>query len=170
MFCTSKRIAVPHYPRGSPDWSPGGVPLARVNQQVVKLALPPRVVSGRTMVPLRFVAEALGTAVQWKSGNERNINISWPRDGWVTGGNSATSRQFFSDLGGRQGKTDSPGWEKLYALPGLAAPDGWDRICDLGGACARKMIQIVKWWHGVNGRWSWVPVGSFLLVSPVPEK
>ncbi len=39
---------------------------ARVDGNAVPLDVPPRIVGGRTLVPLRFVAEALGATVAWK--------------------------------------------------------------------------------------------------------
>ncbi len=38
---------------------------ARVNGQVVPLDVPPQIIQGRTMVPLRFLAENLGASVHW---------------------------------------------------------------------------------------------------------
>jgi hypothetical protein len=43
-----------------------GSRLASVNGRSVNLDVPPRVTNGRTMVPLRFVSEALGADVDWK--------------------------------------------------------------------------------------------------------
>jgi len=40
-------------------------PIARVNEKVVKLDAPPTIVGGRTMVPIRFIAEAFGADVFW---------------------------------------------------------------------------------------------------------
>ena len=45
-----------------------GRTLAVVNGQNVRLDQPPATVRGRTMVPLRFVSEALGANVRWNSG------------------------------------------------------------------------------------------------------
>lgn len=42
-----------------------GSPTARVNGKQVDLEVPARVRDGRTLVPLRFVAEALGVTVRW---------------------------------------------------------------------------------------------------------
>jgi len=38
---------------------------ARINQRIVLLDIPPLALRGRTMVPLRFVSEALGARVDW---------------------------------------------------------------------------------------------------------
>ncbi len=48
---------------------------AEVNGSQVTLDVPPQLMSGRTMVPLRFVAEALGSALDW-NGNERKITLT----------------------------------------------------------------------------------------------
>jgi len=37
-----------------------------VNNQAVVLDVPPRIINGRTMVPLRFITEALGASVTWQ--------------------------------------------------------------------------------------------------------
>lgn len=42
-----------------------GNPTANVNNTAVKLDVPPKIIGGRTMVPLRFVSEALGCMVDW---------------------------------------------------------------------------------------------------------
>lgn len=41
-----------------------------VNGQEIKPDVPPQIINGRTMVPLRWVAEALGSDVQWDEGNK----------------------------------------------------------------------------------------------------
>lgn len=60
---------------------------ASVNGQSVSLAVPPKVVSRRTLVPLRFVGEALGAKVNWDPVRQR-IDIDDPvypaRGGQVT--------------------------------------------------------------------------------------
>lgn len=51
-----------------------GESLARVNQTTVTLDVPAQIINQRTMVPLRFVAEALGTEVSWLAA-ERTVLI-----------------------------------------------------------------------------------------------
>jgi sugar lactone lactonase YvrE len=46
----------------------------RVNNGIIKLDAPPQIVSGRTIVPLRFIAEAFGAQVNW-DGRIRQIKI-----------------------------------------------------------------------------------------------
>lgn len=48
---------------------------ARVNNNVVMLDVPAQSVQGRTLVPLRFISEALGADVKWVSAN-RTVLIS----------------------------------------------------------------------------------------------
>lgn len=43
-----------------------GRPSALVNDRLVALDVPPMIVAGRTLVPLRFISEALGAAVQYQ--------------------------------------------------------------------------------------------------------
>jgi len=47
---------------------------SRVNNQVAVLDVPPRIVNGRTMVPLRFITEALGAEVTWNA-TTNTINV-----------------------------------------------------------------------------------------------
>jgi hypothetical protein len=44
-----------------------GNTVALVNDKTVKLDAPPKIINGRTLVPLRFVAEAFGASVKWNS-------------------------------------------------------------------------------------------------------
>lgn len=50
---------------------------AAVDGRLVLLDIPPMVVQGRTMVPLRFVSEALGAYVQWQA-TARTVLITLP--------------------------------------------------------------------------------------------
>ncbi|MGE5422024.1 MAG: copper amine oxidase N-terminal domain-containing protein [Ignavibacteriales bacterium] len=52
-----------------------GKPTATVNSKSVKLDAPAKVVSGRTLVPLRFVSESMGAGVAW-DGSARIITIT----------------------------------------------------------------------------------------------
>ena len=54
--------------------SPGGVPAGTDN-----LDVPPRIVDGRTMVPLRFVGEAMGAVVVWDAGTSQVEYIAGER-------------------------------------------------------------------------------------------
>jgi outer membrane protein assembly factor BamB len=46
-----------------------------INGNQTNLTVPPQVIKGNTMVPLRFIAEAFGCKVDW-NGNERKITIT----------------------------------------------------------------------------------------------
>jgi len=50
-------------------------PVARINNNAVSLDTPPTVISGRTMVPTRFIAESLGAKVVW-NGLTRTVSIT----------------------------------------------------------------------------------------------
>ncbi len=50
---------------------------AMVNGNKVKMDVPAQIVSGRTVVPIRFVTEALGCKVDWE-GKEQIITITYP--------------------------------------------------------------------------------------------
>lgn len=47
---------------------------ARINQNIVNLDAPPQIINGRTMVPLRFIAEAFTAQVLW-DGSDQRITI-----------------------------------------------------------------------------------------------
>jgi len=53
---------------------------ATVNGQSVTLDVPPQVIDGRTLVPLRFVAESFGVTVDW-DGSTRTVTITSPPEG-----------------------------------------------------------------------------------------
>lgn len=48
---------------------------ARIDKKVVKLDIPPMIVQGRTLIPLRFISEAFGAQVDWDS-IEQKITIT----------------------------------------------------------------------------------------------
>jgi hypothetical protein len=48
---------------------------ATVNGEIIALDTPAEIVSGRTLVPLRFIAESLNAAVDW-DGDTRTVTIS----------------------------------------------------------------------------------------------
>jgi len=50
---------------------------ATVNGRTVTLDVPPQIIQGRTLVPLRFVTEALGCKVDW-DGEKMEILIIYP--------------------------------------------------------------------------------------------
>lgn len=61
--------------RGDTDVSlPLGSTTARVNGQPVRLDVPASVIGGRTLVPLRFIGEALGATVTWNAAT-RTVEI-----------------------------------------------------------------------------------------------
>ncbi len=55
-----------------------GTPYASVNNRMVKLDAPPKIVNGHTMVPLRFIAEAFGASITWDN-TTRSITIVYPK-------------------------------------------------------------------------------------------
>ncbi|WP_422880291.1 copper amine oxidase N-terminal domain-containing protein [Moorella sulfitireducens] len=52
-----------------------------VNGQEIKPDVPPHLIGGRTMVPIRWVAEALGADVQWDYKNQQ-VTVNQPPDVW----------------------------------------------------------------------------------------
>ena len=59
LFLWPDRVLVEYY-------SPGGIPAGTGN-----LDVPPQIVAGRTMAPLRFIGEALGAEVSWHEENRQ---------------------------------------------------------------------------------------------------
>ena len=51
-----------------------------VNGQEVQSDVPPQVIDGRTLVPARFLAEALGANVEWDSSNNSVVVTSAPTE------------------------------------------------------------------------------------------
>lgn len=51
---------------------------ATVNGRLVMVDVPPQIIEGRTVVPLRFVTENLGCLVDW-DGEEQKITIQYPK-------------------------------------------------------------------------------------------
>lgn len=60
---------------------------ARIGERVVRLDVPARVVNGSTLVPLRFVAEALGAAVSYNAA-ARTVDIRTSDGSGGTGGDN----------------------------------------------------------------------------------
>lgn len=54
-----------------------GVQEAKVNGKVVTMSVKPFIIDGRTVVPLRFISEALGATVEW-IGETKSIKIYYP--------------------------------------------------------------------------------------------
>ncbi len=52
-------------------WVGIGLPYADVNNTRVSLSVPPMIYRGRTMVPLRFIAETLGATVSWDPASQQ---------------------------------------------------------------------------------------------------
>jgi len=50
---------------------------ATVNKKVFKMPVPPKIINSRTMIPARFVAEAMGMKVEWAAA-DRIVKISQP--------------------------------------------------------------------------------------------
>lgn len=77
-----------------------GSPTATVNGQQLQLDSPPFEIAGRTLVPLRFVSQALGARVDW---NENRLT-AYIMTGGMPGGYQpqGTTHQYQSQYGGRQ--------------------------------------------------------------------
>ena len=69
---------------------------ARVNGRVHELDVTPRIESGRTLVPLRFISESLEARVEWKS-DEKTVLIA--SDGGDNLQKDPVSRDFYTTTG-----------------------------------------------------------------------
>lgn len=71
-----QRIGIVRYDISVNLWI--GKDYVEVNGQKVKIDAPPVIVGGRTMVPLRFIAEPFGARVDWNA-QTKEITIVWPK-------------------------------------------------------------------------------------------
>ncbi|TDA70445.1 MAG: copper amine oxidase N-terminal domain-containing protein [Clostridia bacterium] len=62
-----------------------------VNGQEIKPDVPPQLINGRTMVPIRWVAEALGADVQWDAKNQQ-VKVNDGKNIWNDPVNATDSR------------------------------------------------------------------------------
>lgn len=67
-----------------------------VNGAVVQCDVPPQIINGRVMVPVRFVADALGAEVEWNSATQSVIINS----GQTSSGNSAVEQRYPENTSG----------------------------------------------------------------------
>lgn len=143
---------------------------AYINDQPVSLAVPPQLLHDRTMVPLRFVAEALGYRVKWDE-NTYTAFVSSPARAlevlaFYALGDSRTSS--WTDLFGRPfpetsaGHTDlvrrlAVGWYSLdrtgalltASATGWRRPEGWEEVL---ATAARYQLQVEMVVHMADGR------------------
>jgi len=143
---------------------------AYINDQPVSLAVPPQLLHDRTMVPLRFVAEALDYRVKWDE-NTYTAFVSSPARAlevlaFYALGDSRTSS--WTDLFGRPfpetsaGHTDlvrrlAVGWYSLdrtgalltASATGWRRPEGWEEVLT---AAARYQLQVEMVVHMADGR------------------
>jgi len=52
-------------------------PVATLNGQYMQMDVPPKIINGKTMIPVRFPSEALGFDVEWDS-YDRTVSVSTP--------------------------------------------------------------------------------------------
>lgn len=124
---------------------------ARNNGQAVMLDVPPMIVQGRTLIPLRFFSEALGCQVTW-DGVTYEVKIASPKEkmkvvGFYALGDSRTSS--WTSIFGKPypeidaGNTDiigelALGWYSLDAegnlltksRTGWQRPDSWEKVLE----------------------------------------
>jgi hypothetical protein len=89
-----------------------GDQMALVNGQRVALDVPPMIVQGTTMVPLRFVSENLGARVDWLDSTQ-TVYIATPNE------RIAGSREEYSSSREEDGEPLPPRRQRPYREPGL---------------------------------------------------
>jgi outer membrane protein assembly factor BamB len=72
----TQRIGIIRYDISVNLWI--GKDYVEVNGQQLKIDAPPVIIGGRTMVPLRFIAEPFGAQVNWNA-QTKEITIIWPK-------------------------------------------------------------------------------------------
>ncbi len=73
---TTQKIGIVRYDITVNLWI--GKDFVEVNGNKLKIDAPPVIVGGRTMVPLRFIAEPFGAKVDWNA-QTKEITITWPK-------------------------------------------------------------------------------------------
>ncbi|MEW6771030.1 MAG: stalk domain-containing protein [Bacillota bacterium] len=141
------------------------------NNTPITLDVPPRIISGRTLVPLRFFSEAFGCTVLWDAGARTAKIASPPKKMTVIGfyalGDAQTSS--WADLFGKaypemgKGNTDlvsdlALGWYSLdwqgnlltESATGWRRPAGWEDVLDAAAAYGLRteMVVHVTDWDG----------------------
>lgn len=100
-----------------------GKKVALVGESEVTLDVPGQLVRGRTLVPIRFVAESLGAAVAWNGENNR-VEIIAERfkndSGVVTG----DEREGNTIIEGMHGALTGPGIRNLFTIEERVGEDG----------------------------------------------
>lgn len=123
---------------------------ASVNGQAYILDVPPRIVSGRTLVPIRFIAESLNKEVLW-DGENRVINI-YPKvqsDDKVR----TLTTTYSSVLPGLGDVSYSFNYSDSYFVPGSNSDNGYGYNHDL--MRASLALQTA----------SWTPAGELVDIS-----
>jgi competence protein ComEC len=117
-----------------------GNTIAYKNGQPLVLEVPPKTINNRTLVPLRFVSEALGAQVTWEEASQ-SIHISGP---------GQLIKVYFIDVG--QG-------DSIY----IQLPNGNDILIDGGNeADGSKVVNFLKA-HGMDN-------DIELLVATLPQE
>ncbi len=142
-----------------------GVEAAKKNGEIVRLDVAPLIISGRTMVPIRFISESCGCRVLWNAEGRRVSIYSQPSPMEVVGfyalGDTQTSS--WTDLFGTvypergQGNTDivnelAFGWYTMnqqgqiltQSNSGWQRPDGWEDILQAAASCQLKTQMCVQ--------------------------
>ncbi|MEW5761903.1 MAG: stalk domain-containing protein [Bacillota bacterium] len=138
--------------------------IAYRNENPIVLDVPPQIVNGRTLIPLRFFGEAFNCGVEWDETLKGAVIFSPPREMAVIGfyalGDDRTSS--WTDLFGTRypeaaaGNTDvvgelALGWYSLDAegnlltrsRTGWQRPPGWEKVLEAAAAHNLKTEMVV---------------------------
>ena len=127
---------------------------ANVNGQAYTLDVPPRIVNGRTLVPVRFIAESLNKEVLW-DGENRVINIS-PKS--LSDDKVRTLVATYSSvLPGLGDVSFSFNYSDSYFVPSAGSDNGYGYNHDL--MRASLALQTA----------SWTPAGELVNISSVND-
>lgn len=108
--------------------------VALINKETTELDVPAMIVEGRTLIPARFISEALGCKVDW-SGNTRTVIIN-------------TSVEEINN-------------DKEFSFQGIAIGDSEEKVINALGEPARKDLSKYGFrWYIYNGDYSkYIQVG-----------
>ena len=141
-------VTMSHYESGSDIAMTVGEPFADVNGHIIDLPVPAFIDNGRTLAPVRFLSEALGSRVDWNPGYgyaPDTVNIYSPYPVKTSGGvvqiASRVESQSWELEGGTWGNVEIgydlcapiftiPGFVKLSSTINKQIADRADRIID----------------------------------------
>ena len=148
-----------------------GNKIASKNKEAISLDVPPTIINGRTLIPIRFFSEAFGCEVEWDA-NERTVRITSPKKklevlGFYALGTIEDSS--WTDLFERAypktdiGNTDIVselifGWYSMdengklisNSKSGWKKPEGWEKVLEAAKTYSLKTEMCINMVDGDN--------------------